>query len=302
MAFTDNDASIINTSLNTLANTASIVAQGKTNKKTRQWNEKMYGLQRADSLSDWTMQNEYNSPQSQMARLREAGLNPNLVYGKGADNTSASVRSSSAGSWSPKAPDFAPLGNSLMTYIDVQMKEAQIDNLKVANTVALQEAALKAATTANVAQQTETGKFNLGLSEDLRSNSLDMARESLRKLQIGVDIDLQENERKAALNSANLLTAAENVLNLRATRANTQADAQRIQEQIRNLKSDAKLKELDIELRHNGIQPTDNLFMRILGRILGKQDIKDIRIPEFKNPTEGKKYDVFKGFGKQKDY
>lgn len=34
-------------------------------------------------------QNEYNKPVNQMARLREAGLNPNLVYGNGADTLSA---------------------------------------------------------------------------------------------------------------------------------------------------------------------------------------------------------------------
>lgn len=34
-------------------------------------------------------QNEYNKPINQMARLREAGLNPNLVYGNSADTLSA---------------------------------------------------------------------------------------------------------------------------------------------------------------------------------------------------------------------
>lgn len=31
----------------------------------------------------WKMQNEYNSPKAQMQRFKEAGLNPNLIYGKG---------------------------------------------------------------------------------------------------------------------------------------------------------------------------------------------------------------------------
>ena len=31
----------------------------------------------------WKMQNEYNNPKNQMARFTEAGLNPNLMYGKG---------------------------------------------------------------------------------------------------------------------------------------------------------------------------------------------------------------------------
>lgn len=35
----------------------------------------------------WKMQNEYNSPKAQMARLAEAGLNPNLIYGNGSAST-----------------------------------------------------------------------------------------------------------------------------------------------------------------------------------------------------------------------
>lgn len=57
-------------------------------------NRRMYALQRADAvadrdlqrqwaLSDWNTQNEYNSPEAQMGRYRDAGLNPNLVYGEG---------------------------------------------------------------------------------------------------------------------------------------------------------------------------------------------------------------------------
>lgn len=37
------------------------------------------------------LQNEYNKPINQMRRLEEAGLNPNLVYGSGADTLSATA-------------------------------------------------------------------------------------------------------------------------------------------------------------------------------------------------------------------
>jgi len=42
------------------------------------------------NLQMWRMNNDYNSPVNQMARLKSAGLNPNLVYGNGAvANTSS---------------------------------------------------------------------------------------------------------------------------------------------------------------------------------------------------------------------
>lgn len=60
-------------------------------------NLKLARQARAYDLKMWNLQNEYNSPQNQMARLQEAGLNPNLAYGSG--NVSGNVTSSA-----PKAP------------------------------------------------------------------------------------------------------------------------------------------------------------------------------------------------------
>lgn len=64
-----------------------------------------YNMQRQHALDDWNRENEYNSPASQMSRYRDAGLNPNLIYGEGvaassgqADNTRGTeVRSSQWG-------------------------------------------------------------------------------------------------------------------------------------------------------------------------------------------------------------
>lgn len=42
-----------------------------------------YGKQ----LESWLIQQEYNSPANQVARLRAAGLNPNLIYGNGSAAT-----------------------------------------------------------------------------------------------------------------------------------------------------------------------------------------------------------------------
>ena len=49
--------------------------------------------QRAIEL--WNMQNEYNKPVNQMARLREAGLNPNLVAGSLSNSVAGSIHAPS---------------------------------------------------------------------------------------------------------------------------------------------------------------------------------------------------------------
>lgn len=250
-----------------------------TNRQARKWQEKMYGRQRQDALADWALQNEYNSPINQMARLRDAGLNPNLVYGKGADAmASTGVRSSSTGSWNPKAPqvDFGSVGrDSLSMYYDTQMKQAQIDNLKVQNTVLTQDALLKAAGVLEstsrrerMGVETETGKFDLALKQDLRDMSLETMRAGIDKTLAETGRILTDQEIMIAMKQPNLQLALEHILNARKQRAKTDADIKHIDQQIEVLKKDQELKQLDIDLKEKGVQPTDALWQRILARWL----------------------------------
>jgi hypothetical protein len=115
------------------------LAQSSMNKKTRQWNEVQYGKQRTDALADWARTNEYNSPLQQMARLKEAGLSPHLVYGGGANSISQPVRLTDTKSWSPNAPQIDG-GQIVSQYFGVQqqqnalkIQEEQIRGLKLDN-------------------------------------------------------------------------------------------------------------------------------------------------------------------------
>lgn len=56
----------------------------KTYKELGQWQNDM-------NIANWNMVNEYNSPANQMARLKDAGLNPNLMYGQGSPGQSSSL-------------------------------------------------------------------------------------------------------------------------------------------------------------------------------------------------------------------
>lgn len=53
------------------------------NKKARKHAFKMAEYSYGKDLEQWERQNMYNSPTQQMARLKAAGLNPNMVYGTG---------------------------------------------------------------------------------------------------------------------------------------------------------------------------------------------------------------------------
>lgn len=56
----------------------------------KKWMRSMYDLQRADNLSDWNMENEYNSPANQRKLLEEAGYNPALFGDQIAGSSQAS--------------------------------------------------------------------------------------------------------------------------------------------------------------------------------------------------------------------
>jgi hypothetical protein len=53
------------------------------NKLQRNQNKKLAQYTHDKNIEMWKMQNKYNSPKEQMARYTQAGLNPNLIYGKG---------------------------------------------------------------------------------------------------------------------------------------------------------------------------------------------------------------------------
>lgn len=83
--------------LNTIGQVGAAVVNSDGSHRS-QWraydiNKRLADYQNAINIQNWNMQNEYNKPSAQMERLAEAGLNPNLVYGKGADNTASSLPS-----------------------------------------------------------------------------------------------------------------------------------------------------------------------------------------------------------------
>lgn len=249
--------------------------QGIQNRKARRWNEKMYDWQRRDSLSDWAMQNAYNHPSAQMARLREAGLNPNLVYGNGsATQASVNVRSSDTGSWNPKAPEIDPgsaAAAGIAVYYDTQVKEAQVDNLRVQNTVLEEERLLKAAQTSATLKQagltdvnTRLGEFDYGLKTDLRSTSLEAAKLGVEKTKAETQQILTDTEIKVVMKAPNLEKALEEIMNLRLSRAKTNAEIDHIRQSIENMKKDASLKQLDINLIQSGARPGDKLVQRLI--------------------------------------
>lgn len=256
------DAALINQAASTAVQAAGVIAQGNLNKRTRKWNEAQIAQQRQWSLDDWNMQNEYNSPTSQMARLREAGLNPNLVYGKGADNTAMAINKPQAQQWNPKSPDVSGLANSLFAGADLAMKQAQTDLVRKQMTVLDQDMMLKSAQTAQTLQNTAKTQQQYEQAQslfpyDLQGKQLDMQAKTQN-----IDIREQENARAAALNTQSLKEGLLRMGQLELQQANTKMEQERIRATIDAIKKDNELRSYEIDLNRKGVQKTDTFFWR----------------------------------------
>lgn len=122
---------------------AGLIGQGLGAILDKSASDRQYKRQKQDNLEFWNMQNSYNSPQAQMQRLQQAGLNPNLVYGGNTvGNASAQVQTPHANPYQPsKATNFAQIAD---TYFNVQTQQQALDNAKQQGNLMVADGLLKA--------------------------------------------------------------------------------------------------------------------------------------------------------------
>lgn len=59
--------------------------------QNKMYNAEIWEKEKAYAEEMWTKQNAYNSPAAQMQRMKEAGLNPNLMYGQGTTGNATAI-------------------------------------------------------------------------------------------------------------------------------------------------------------------------------------------------------------------
>lgn len=103
----------------------------------RKWSEAQTTLAYQRDLEQWNRANAYNSPEQQMARLKGAGLNPNMVYGTGVQ-AAGQAASSAPKSQTPtyqrakggKRQTFIPQGNPMADILQLKKFNAEIKNIE----------------------------------------------------------------------------------------------------------------------------------------------------------------------------
>lgn len=269
------------------------------NKENRAWQTEQQEKQNRYNTASWQMQNEYNSPEAQVARLRKAGLNPALVYGNSGGTTGnvAAPRAASAETKYVAQPKQAPelenaAASALAAFNNLRLGKAQSDNLTANTTVAVADAAIKgyqqglvqAQTGQTLADidlkkaQTQQSKTQERTQSTLLPYDIEMSKANTRRTETETQVLLNRNEREAAMNSSSLREAAVRIINLRMQTAKGEQEIRNLQSQLNLINNDAEIKRLDAELKEQGIQPHENVFMRMVGSIIqsGKESARKL--------------------------
>ena len=104
------------------------ITGGASARKQYQYQSKLMDKQNNFALSMYNMDNRYNSPVMQRARLEQAGLNPNLMYGNGGiQNTSGGAPASASG----QAPqvDYGRPSEAISNALQYSIVNAQTDKM-----------------------------------------------------------------------------------------------------------------------------------------------------------------------------
>lgn len=239
----------------------------------------------AQDLAQWNRSNEYNSPLAQMQRFSEAGLNPNLIYGGGAAGAAGNTSTTS-----PKynAPTIQPVASGipgqipqmLMLHQDIQMKQAQIDNVK-AHTDNVQNKTVTESLRPELLNS-QTENIRLGMSQSARRFPYRLEGEKsqatiLKHGELKSEAAANNEWRRFAMMDQEMQL---NVLRVDQMKRNLTAT------NLENLKrkEDIIFKKNENQWRAAGVTSSDNLFLRMLTRQL---DINNL-IQDFSKPYKPK--------------
>lgn len=278
-------------------NRQNIKFQEKQNARNQAHDHMMYSRQREDALADWTRNNAYNSPEQQMQRLREAGLNPHLVYGKGADNTATMIRSSGASTSNGQAPridaSVYPRATDLvMGFASLKRQAAETDNLHKMNALIEAQAREKDALALKALEDLKGSKNQNWLFDQTKLSLIDKIRLENETKRVGIgytnmltDVGYNQFKLNQAKNAADIARIWQeiseskgrqdvqkstiernNVLNklTGAQEAHTWQDMQLQDMKLRLLTSETWVKQAEAKLAKDGIFKSDPAYHRNL--------------------------------------
>ena len=111
---------------------------GMSARKQYRYQSKLMDKQNQQQIDFWKMNNEYNTPFNQRARLEQAGLNPDLMYG-GSGNMYQSQMPGAASGSAPNV-DYGSFSDNLRFAMQAQVMDAQVSKIEHENKLLAEQA------------------------------------------------------------------------------------------------------------------------------------------------------------------
>lgn len=162
-------------------------------------NKKIARENREFSLEMWNRNNEYNTPLAQMQRIKEAGLNPNLMYGQGTTgNSSAPAKADGANPTQYKLNFLEAAQLYQQQKLNEQSIQLQKSQTELNHAQAQKVNAETANTHANTLNTQETMQFNRESRPkilekfDLDNAGIKLSNENLNKINAKIEADINQ--------------------------------------------------------------------------------------------------------------
>jgi len=206
-----------------VGNALNVGSQLLTNRQQKRTNLEMYDRQRQDALADWNMQNMYNSPEAQMKRFKDAGLNPHLIYGQ--MTTASPIKTPDAKAPDYVAPKVDPEGlNVLGKQYALETQRLQLENMQ-------KQGQLITAQTLKTNSETDWKNLNTKFGKDSFQTRLEALRIKNDYME-----DMQDNVKQQYwLTKANTRKAEKEVDNIIANTNLSVARQAEVSQQVKNL-------------------------------------------------------------------
>ena len=256
---------------NLLAGGLNAAASGNLNRKNRMFAREMFAREAQQNERFWNMQNEYNNPVNQMQRLKDAGLNPALMYKSGSGSAGIAGPISSVKGQNPSTylPNLQPIADAGKTAFDTMVNTAvgreQASNIRSQAQVNRTVAVLNA--TKNI-----SGKLDNKLKSSILQTQVDAAKTLLAQQKQDLTQGLKESEMRIAQSGQNITEIGERILNYRIGRAKTKQELENLKETKKILIQDGLIRKAEAVMVGRGIFKSDPLYMRMLNQLLSNPE------------------------------
>lgn len=189
---------------------------------------------RRRALEDWNRQNAYNHPAQQMQRLKEAGLNPNLVYGGGATTTAQPVKTPEA-----QVPniDLQKVPEAIGAYQSV--KNQQLEYSRIQKALELQDAQKKniEANTLSTLAGTDLKKLDYVSKAIMNQFLPEVQTANLERTKAGTQATVTQTEFNKLMQPHKLDQVVAEIANINARTSKVPFEKAQLQQAVENMKT-----------------------------------------------------------------